>query len=388
MSSKKPQKGQRNSLLMGASVFAAAAAALSGAPAMAQDAEDDEAIIVTGSRIPQPNLTGTSPVTQVTAEDITTQGVTRVEDLTNQLPQVFAAQGSNYSNGATGTAQVNLRGLGANRTLVLINGRRMPYGSPNSAPADVNQIPGQMVERVEVLTGGASAVYGSDAVAGVVNFIMRDDFEGLRLDAQYGFYQHSNDSDAGYIREVVAARGATNPAQFKLPEDDQDDGFSKEVTAIFGASSADNRGNVTAYMTYRVNDQVLQRDRDFSHCALGAPSTAAVAGVPAGAVHWTCGGSGTSNPGTFSDFGGLSGVTFAEDPTCYPGGAPPPRQPRAETSALVHTLLLGAISGGLLMQRTNTISAQPITISGRTSAMHWARSRTTRSTSMSKPMRR
>jgi len=121
-----------------------------GAPAFAQQAADPAApaaenesdmIIVTGSRIPQANLVTTSPVTQVTAEDITTAGVTRVEDLTNQLPQVFAAQGSNVSNGASGTAQVNLRGLGATRNLVLINGRRMPYGSPNSAPADLNTIP-------------------------------------------------------------------------------------------------------------------------------------------------------------------------------------------------------------------------------------------------------
>src|SRR5688572_5430223 len=114
---------KRKTLLSSVSMFAAAAAALTGATAHAQ--EEDEAIVVTGSRIPQPNLVTTSPVTQLTADDITTSGVTRVEDLTNQLPQVFAAQGSNVSNGASGTAQVNLRGLGANRTLVLIDGHRM-----------------------------------------------------------------------------------------------------------------------------------------------------------------------------------------------------------------------------------------------------------------------
>jgi iron complex outermembrane recepter protein len=278
-----------------------------GAPAFAQQAAEPAApaenesdlIVVTGSRIPQANLITTSPVTQISAEDITTSGVTRVEDLTNQLPQVFAAQGSNVSNGATGTAQVNLRGLGANRNLVLINGRRMPYGSPLSAPSDLNQIPGPLVERVEVLTGGASAVYGSDAITGVVNFIMKDDFEGFRIDGQYGFYQHSNDSDDGYIRQVIAARNATNPSQFKLPEDDVVDGYSKEVTLMFGASTPDDRGNITAYMSYRNNDAVLQRDRDYSACAIGNPSTAAVPGVPTGAVHWTCGGSGTSFPGYF-----------------------------------------------------------------------------------------
>lgn len=268
-------------------------------------AEETDAIIVTGSRIPQANLITTSPVTQITADDITTAGVTRVEDLTNQLPQVFAAQGANVSNGATGTAQVNLRGLGANRNLVLINGRRMPYGSPNSAPSDLNQIPGALVERVEVVTGGASAVYGSDAITGVVNFIMNDDFEGFRIDGQYGFYQHNNDSDDGYIREVIAARNATNPSQFALPEDNVVDGYSKEVSLIFGASTGDGRGNITAYASYRSNDAVLQRDRDYSACAIGNPSTSAVAGVPAGAVHWNCGGSATSVPGYFY-FGGAA----------------------------------------------------------------------------------
>ncbi|MGQ0533299.1 MAG: TonB-dependent receptor plug domain-containing protein [Caulobacteraceae bacterium] len=298
--SRKSQIG-RKSLLTGASLLAAAAATMGATPAFAQD-EEEEAIIVTGSRIPQPNLFSTSPVTQVTAEDVTTAGVTRIEDLTNELPQVFAAQGSAISNGSTGTATVSLRGLGAARTLVLIDGRRMGYGSPNATAADLNQIPAQMVERVEVLTGGASAVYGSDAISGVVNFIMRDDFEGLRFDAQYGFYQHSNDSDDGYIREELAFRASTNPAQFQVPDDDWEGGYGKDATVMFGVSSPDGRGNITAYATYRSNDPILQGDFDYSHCALGNPSTAARPGVPAGATHWTCGGSSTSFPGRFTDF--------------------------------------------------------------------------------------
>lgn len=308
MSSKKHTDGNgtRKSLLSGVSVVAAAAAAaLTSTPAHAQD---EEAIVVTGSRIPQPNLVTTSPVTQLTADDITTQGVTRIEDMTNQLPQVFAAQGSNVSNGASGTAQVNLRGLGANRTLVLIDGHRMAYGSPNSAPADLNQIPGAMVERIEVLTGGASAVYGSDAIAGVVNFIMRDDFEGLRVDAQYGFFQHNNDYDDGYLREELAFRNLTNPSQYELPEDDVVDGYGKEITLIFGASTPDGRGNVTAYAGYRTNDAVLQRDRDYSACALANPSDAARPYADPGAIHWTCGGSATSFPGYFYFNGGAQTI--------------------------------------------------------------------------------
>ncbi|MBL8557311.1 MAG: TonB-dependent receptor [Hyphomonadaceae bacterium] len=273
-------------------------------PAQAQQASEpapseSDAIIVTGSRIPQANLITTSPVTQVTAEDIKAAGVTRIEDLTNQLPQVFAAQGSNVSNGASGTAQVDLRGLGANRTLVLLNGRRMPYGSPNSPAADLNQIPGIIVESVEVLTGGGSAVYGSDAIAGVVNFKLNDTFEGFRIDGQYGFHQHNNDSDSGYIRQVLAARAASNPSQYALPDDNVVDGYSKEVSLMFGATTGDGRGNVTAYASYRSNDAILQSQRDYSACAIANPNTTAVAGVPAGALHWTCGGSGTSFPGYF-----------------------------------------------------------------------------------------
>jgi iron complex outermembrane recepter protein len=295
----------RKSLLSGVSIAAAVAAALAGASAHAQ--EEEEAIVVTGSRIPQPNLVTTSPVTQLTAEDITSQGATRVEDMTNELPQVFGAQSSNLANSANGTATVDLRGLGAKRTLVLINGRRMGYGALEDSAADLNQIPGALVERVEVLTGGASAVYGSDAIAGVVNFIMRDDFEGVRLDAQYGFYNHSNDSEDGYIREVIAARGLTNPSQFQLPADDVNTGYGQEITTVFGASTSDGRGNVTAYLGFRNDDAVLQRDFDYSACSLAPDSTAAVPGVPAGAQHWRCGGSGTTSPARITAPTGFGG---------------------------------------------------------------------------------
>ena len=132
-------------------------------------------------------------MTQVTAADVVTQGVNRIEDLVNQLPQAFAAQNVTVANGSNGTATLNLRGLGSPRTLVLVDGRRLPYGSVTNSAADINQIPTQMIERVEVLTGGASAVYGSDAVAGVVNFIMKKDFEGVEVTSQYNFYWHEND---------------------------------------------------------------------------------------------------------------------------------------------------------------------------------------------------
>ncbi|MBP8062772.1 MAG: TonB-dependent receptor [Brevundimonas sp.] len=289
----------RNRLLSTTMIGGFAALAFA-APAMAQDAgasQDLDDVIVTGSRIPQTNLVTTSPVTQVTGEDIDVAGVTRVEDLIAQLPQAFAAQNSTVSNGASGTATVSLRNLGSSRTLVLIDGRRMGYGSPNDDAADLNQIPEQLVERVEVLTGGASAVYGSDAVAGVVNFIMKKDFEGLQIDAQYGFYQHNNDYDGvGNLRAEIARRALTNAAQFQLPDDNVSDGESRSLNVTLGVSSPDGRGNVMAYAGYRNNNPILQRDRDYSACALGAPNAGS------GPNTYSCGGSGTSFPGQFTDF--------------------------------------------------------------------------------------
>ncbi|MDP1875151.1 TonB-dependent siderophore receptor [Phenylobacterium sp.] len=280
--------------LLASTIICGAALAVS-APAFAQET-DVGSVVITGSRIPQPNLVGTSPVTQVTSEDLTTAGVTRVEDLINSLPQAFAAQNSSVSNGASGTATVDLRALGSVRTLVLIDGRRMGYGSPNDAAADLNQIPGGMVERVEVLTGGASAVYGSDAIAGVVNFIMKKDFEGVQIDAQYSFYQHNNDYDGvGNLRSVIAARAVGNPSQFQLPDDNVIDGYGKEVTLLLGVNAPDDRGNLTAYVTYRNNDAILQGDRDYSSCAIAIPAAA----TP---NNFTCGGSSTAFPGRFTDF--------------------------------------------------------------------------------------
>lgn len=283
---------QRNNHLRRAVRHTLLISALAGAssmPAFAQDAEIEQ-IVVTGSRIKMANLEGTSPVTQVTSADIQTQGVTRVEDLINQLPQAFAAQNANVSNGASGTATVNLRGLGSARTLVLIDGRRMPYGGVTNSAADLNQIPAAMVERVEVLTGGASAVYGSDAIGGVVNFIMKKDFEGVQFDAQYGFYQHENNyTGPGEVklRDVIKGRAATNPQNFRLPGNVVTDGAGTEFNVLMGVSTEDGRGNITAYAGVRDNDEVLQADRDYSACSLGANPT----------VSFACGGSGTSYPG-------------------------------------------------------------------------------------------
>ena len=278
----------RRALVMGALTAAGVT------PALAQ--ENLGEIVVTGSRIRSANLESTTPVTQVTAADVVTQGVTRIEDLVNQLPQAFAAQNVTVANGSTGTATLNLRGLGSPRTLVLVDGRRMPYGGVTNSAADINQIPTQMVERVDVLTGGASAVYGSDAVAGVVNFIMKKDFEGVQVTSQYNFYWHENDfSGPGEVklRDTIEALEAINPSQYALPDDSVTDGEGKELSLMVGVNSGDGRGNVTAYATVFDSKQVLQGDRDYSACSLAtAPPTES----------FGCGGSGTSAGGLFTDF--------------------------------------------------------------------------------------
>lgn len=301
-------------LLTSSMIAGAMFIATSAIPAMAQEdapvstanvTEDAESIqqriTVTGSRIAQPNLTTTSPVSTVSSEDIKLQGVTRVEDLVVQLPQAFAAQNSTVANGASGTATVSLRNLGATRTLVLIDGKRLPYGSPNDTAADLNLIPGQMVERVDVLTGGASAVYGSDAIAGVVNFIMKKDFEGIQIDAQYGFFNHENDYDTnGNLRSSLESNAGLNPDQFRMPNDNVTVGFSKEITGIVGVRTDDGRGGVTGYISYRNNDAILQSEYDYSACSIDT-SAAANAAYAAGA-DFRCGGSATSFPGYFTDF--------------------------------------------------------------------------------------
>ncbi|WP_334163468.1 TonB-dependent receptor plug domain-containing protein [Phenylobacterium sp.] len=292
-------KSMRERLLASSMICSAAILGLAATPALAQDAEGEVSeIVVTGTRIPSPNLESVSPVTAIGAADIKAQGITRVEDMVNSLPQAFAAQGAALSNGSTGTATVNLRGLGATRTMVLIDGRRLMPGTPNTLgpayAADLNFIPSSLVERVDVLTGGASAVYGADAVAGVVNFIMQRDFEGVRLDAQYGIYQHKNDSPIADVVRASAAASAT-PEFFGLPDENVRDGESSEITLILGVNAPDGRGNITAYAGYRHVEPILQINRDFSACTLNSGDSFAEAG---------CGGSGTAFPARFGPLNG------------------------------------------------------------------------------------
>lgn len=290
-------------------------AAQSAAPAASEPAQPTD-IVVTGSRIPQPNLTSSSPVTVLNSQEVKLSGTTRTEDLINSLPQSFAAQGSNISNGSTGTATVNLRGLGSSRTLVLINGRRLMPGDPRSPVADINFIPSSLVKRVDVLTGGASSVYGADAVAGVVNFIMDTNFTGLRFDAQASVFNHNNNAGPD-ITKAVDARG------FPRVSNSVTDGFAGDLSVAMGTGFDDNRGHIMAYATYRKQNAVTQDRRDYSTCALTGLSAAA---AQAAGRLYGCGGSGTSANGTFQVFDpsfNLLGIyQVGANQTFIPGSTP------------------------------------------------------------------
>lgn len=230
-----------------------------------------DVIIVTGTRLTAPSV-HISPVMSVGGEEFAVRGITRVEDLLNILPPAFAGQTSGLANGATGTSTLNLRGLGSVRTLVLMDGQRLPYGSPREASANLDLIPAQLVERVDILTGGASAVYGSDALAGVANFIMRRDFEGFEFDGQVGFYQDGNNNEL--INSLLSVNDIDAPPSTL-------DGRSVMTSVIIGANTADGRGNVTAFFSYQDQNEIRQDARDYSTCALGpaAPGPRTIGGV-------------------------------------------------------------------------------------------------------------
>lgn len=217
--------------------------ALASAPAaFAQDevdtaaeaADEGELIIVTGSRIASPTVESPAPLQIVDDTAIDNAGVTNVQELLLENP-VFGTPALSRTNSAfltsgTGVATVDLRDLGSDRTLVLINGRRVVASVANTAIVDLNVIPTQFVERIDVLTGGASSLYGSDAMAGVVNFIYKSDFQGIEANAQYG-----------------------------LTEQGDDDRYQLNVTV--GTDIADGDGNIMVHFGYSNEQGLLSRQR-------------------------------------------------------------------------------------------------------------------------------
>lgn len=224
-------------------------ALFSAMPSYAQDAQADEAaapeatataeaseggIVVTGSRIRRPNDTSTIPVTSIVGEQFFQQGQTNVGDTLNDLPQLrstFAQQNPGLGIGIAGLNLLDLRGLGTSRTLVLVNGRRHVPADilVNAVSVDTNTIPNDLIERVDIVTGGNSAVYGSDAIAGVVNFVLRNSYDGIQVRAQAG----------------IAEEGF---------------GGNQYISGMYGKNFADGRGNVTFHGEYARTDRVFASD--------------------------------------------------------------------------------------------------------------------------------
>lgn len=277
--------------LSGAIRFAliAGAASLMAAPAFAQ--EEDEAtsleqIVVTGSRIQSQTVTASAPVTEIGREDFTVSGATRVDDLVNQFPQLTPTFDSQQNNPSTGYATVSLRNLGADRTLTLVNGRRLPPGA--AEVRDISIIPAALINRVDILTGGASAVYGSDAVAGVVNFILDTEFEGFSINAGYSAYQHDNRNE--YMQGLQDRRG------FSYEDGNSGfDGASRNLDLAWGGQLGGGQGHAMAWVTYRENDPLFHAQRDYASCALNAAGTA-------------CGGSATNATGNFYFYQGATEI--------------------------------------------------------------------------------
>lgn len=272
----------RTSVLAG---FVAAAAA--AAPAIAQEeqgaAEQRETIRVTGTRIQSPGVVSNSPISSVGAEEFDFRQPVAVEELIRTLPQAIPAIGPGTNNGSGGGATVNLRGLGSNRNLVLMNGRRIvPFNLGGSV--DTNVIPIALIERVDLVSGGAAAVYGSDAVSGVINFVLRDNFEGVELNANYGISEQS-------------------------------DAERRRIEATIGGNFADGRGNAVFSLGYTLTEAVRQGDRPF-----GLVSRSSVTGAGAG--------SGTTVPSAFNT------------PATGPNGPLGSRQINPTTGALESTVNL------------------------------------------------
>ena len=253
-------------------------------------AADDETmieeVVVTGSRIKRADFTSNAPVATIGSDQIDITGTINTESLLNTMPQMVPGFDRTSNNPGNGTATVDLRGLGSSRTLVLVNGTRA-NPTTQGGTVDINNIPAALIERVEVLTGGASAVYGSDAVAGVVNFILKDDFSGV------SFSQSAEQTENG-----DAALYSTN--------------------LTIGANFDDGRGNVAVNLSYTDREDLFQGDRDFSTFAQFDSSDAngnpilidgGSSGVPGTSIF--AGGLGNISPDNF-------GVTFDPDGSVRP----------------------------------------------------------------------
>ncbi|HZD52216.1 MAG TPA: TonB-dependent receptor, partial [Woeseiaceae bacterium] len=251
---------RRNQLLQaGAGLPLLLTGALFAVPAIAQDDDETEPgakieeIFVTGTRIQDPNFAAASPITAIGSEELELKQTPNIERVFRDLPITIPGDGENVNNGTAGQATVDLRGLGPQRMLILMDGKRLaPYDINGIVSTDV--IPVIMLQRVEVVTGGASAVYGSDAMSGAVNFVLREDFEGVEL--EYGF----SDTDSG---QAVGGGGES----------------TNYINALFGFNFDDDRGNFMLGGGHTDRGAVLLADREFGIFGV-ASSTGSGLGAP------------------------------------------------------------------------------------------------------------
>ncbi|MEW6981789.1 TonB-dependent receptor [Colwelliaceae bacterium 6471] len=233
--SNKLTKAIRLAIVAGATTTALS---MPSALAFADEAAEEsvERIQVTGSRIKRAELTAVTPIIKVDAQEFAISGNLNVEQKLAELPSTLPSFGPSSNNPGDGTARVDLRGLGSSRTLVMVNGRRW-VPATQTGVVDLNTIPASLIENVEIITGGASAVYGSDALGGVVNFNMKDDFEGVEIST---LYDVTTEGDA--------------------------EKFNLDLT--MGGNFADDRGNAVLYVGYSKRESLFQGDRAFSDKAL------------------------------------------------------------------------------------------------------------------------
>lgn len=253
-----------------------------------------EEIIVTGSRIVRPNLVANSPIAVVTGEQVVANADITLDTFLNTLPQVNPSGTSTSNNpGNAGQSNINLRGLGANRNLVLIDGRR-PMVSGVDQTVDLNTIPQGLIERIEVITGGAGAAYGADAIAGIANIILKRNFEGLELRATY-----SN----------------------SLPKTDA---MEYQISGVLGANFSDGRGNITISADYSDREGLIKSQRAFASTASSTTGTPPVGrliennAIPQAAIDALFASYGVS-PSQFPR-SGLSQLHFNSDGTLFGGG--------------------------------------------------------------------
>jgi iron complex outermembrane receptor protein len=268
-------KAIRSSLLAVAATSVASVSVFSASAIAAEEqAQKVERIAVTGSRIKRTDMETASPVSVIDASAILSSGATSIDDVLQKMTSSGGAMtNAAVNNGSGGNASMNLRGLGSNRTLILVNGRRMiASGTGAASTVDLNTIPVSMIQRIEVLKDGASAVYGTDAIAGVVNVILKRDFDGLELNTQTGI---SGQGDAD------------------------------ETSIDFTLGNTFDKGNVVINAQYTKRGEASQADRGFSECPIAEKGAA-------GAKTTYCAGSSYSEGGHVwgdngADLSGLGG---------------------------------------------------------------------------------